>query len=92
MFDLLSSLFIILLSPLLIFFVNDFGKFLKNSLLVLLGRYTWLGYIPKSDLSALPPIRKGIFTLAEDYFGEINKELAAKLNFEYARDYKVALI
>jgi GT2 family glycosyltransferase len=90
MFDLLSSLFIILLSPLLIFFVNDFGKFLKNSLLVLLGRYTWLGYIPKSDLSALPPIRKGIFTLAEDYFGEINKELAAKLNFEYARDYKVA--
>jgi GT2 family glycosyltransferase len=91
LFDIVSSLLIILLSPFLIFFFKDYNKFLKNSMLILLGKYTWLAYVPGSDLSSLPPLRRGIFTVAEEYFGEINPELAAKLNFEYARDYKVSV-
>lgn len=91
LFDIISSLFIILLSPCLIFFIKDYGKFMKNSLLILLGKYTWLAYVPDSDLSGLPPLRKGIFTVAENFVGDIDADLAAKLNFEYARDYKVSV-
>ena len=68
-------------------------RFLKDALLVLLGRRTWVGYCNASDeVQKLPKIRRGVYSPAtpmEKIGTTINTELCNQLNLLYARDYTV---
>ena len=63
---------------------------IKNILLVLIARRTWVGYIHDEHFEPerLPHIRKSILNPLDAY-GEdhISEEIKQRLNFIYARDY-----
>lgn len=90
LFDVSASLVMIFLLPLAIFLVSSPLGFLRNVLMVLFARRTWIGYIHDEnfDIERLPHIRKGILN-SMDAFGEdhISEEIKQRLNFIYARDY-----
>ncbi len=91
LFDIISSVILILLSPLFFFFFRDYHLFLKNSFIVLSGKKTWIGYSRKSDLSMLPSLRDGVFDVNSLSGEEAGESFIEKLNFEYARDYRIAV-
>ncbi|MBO7084197.1 MAG: glycosyltransferase [Bacteroidales bacterium] len=68
-------------------------RFLKDAVLVLFGRRTWVGYCnADNEIQKLPKIRRGIFTPAtpiEKLGTESDAEFHNKLNLLYARDYTV---
>lgn len=91
--DVLSSLILLLLSPLLIWYYWPKPmRFIWNCLRVLSGNRTWIGYA-ESGISPgyhLPPLRKGILN------PDINPASAAyspetwlEINLHYAKDYRL---
>ena len=68
-------------------------RFLKDAVLVLLGRRTWVGYShADAEIQKLPKIRRGVYTPAtpmEKLGTEIDTEFSHQLNLLYARDYTV---
>ena len=67
-------------------------RFLKNAILVLLGRRTWVGYCITDDTQKLPSIRRGVYSPAIPLEKDgINNDTAFynQLNLLYARDYTV---
>ena len=65
-------------------------RFLKNAILVLFGRRTWVGYCSPADESQkLPKIRKGIYNPASYMEKDIDSDVLNQLNLLYARDYTV---
>ncbi|MBO4328175.1 MAG: glycosyltransferase [Bacteroidales bacterium] len=68
-------------------------RFLKDAVLVLLGRRTWVGYChADAEIQKLPKIRRGVYTPAtpmEKLGTEIDTEFSHQLNLLYARDYTV---
>ena len=67
-------------------------RFLKDALLVLLGRRTWVGYCSADEVQKLPRIRRGVYTPAtpiEKLGAETDTEFYNHLNLLYARDYTV---
>lgn len=90
LFDLLSSLALILTLPLTIwFFLNKAGKYLKNLFAVLLGLRSWVGYYPDSESAdqPLPKIKPGVLHPAPNL--KPGEEMKAELNLQYARNYRV---
>jgi len=88
LFDIISSLVILIFSPLLFFLFKTFRKTYSDSLKVLIGCKTWVSYNPSSDISSLPRLKSGVYHPQVDHIGS-DPELLGKLNFEYARDYKL---
>ena len=86
-FDLISSCFIIIGFPLLIFFKNYRRAFSKIHL-ILAGKITWIGYINSKKNVDLPKIKPAVFSLNHNQ-NEIGNEIANKLNIIYAKDYHV---
>ena len=68
-------------------------SFLRNAVLVLIGKKTWVGYCPlaKDDKLKLPAIKKGVFNPASNLDPKVleDAEFVSKLNLLYARDYTV---
>ena len=68
-------------------------RFLKDAVLVLIGRRTWVGYCNASDeVQKLPKIRRGVYSPATplEKLGTANDtEFYNQLNLLYARDYTV---
>lgn len=65
---------------------------LRNTLQVLLGRLSWVGYCRGTDNNhaKLPPVRKGVLCPVDVFEKEINEAaLLTRLNLLYARDYNV---
>ena len=90
LFDLTTSLIIILLTPFMIFFFRKYHKLAGSAFQVIFGKYTWISYCRKIDLTPLPSLKPGIFELCpKDSFPE-DKEIMEKMNLEYARDYKIS--
>lgn len=90
-FDLVAAVFILLLSPVLIGFTSQKANFIKNIFRVILGRKSWIGYIPNiDDESKLPKIKPGILHPG-DMFPELqlDKEKSVQLNRLYAKDYNL---
>ena len=91
--DVVLSGFSILFWLPLILVVKKPIQFLKNAILVLLGRRTWVGYCnADSEVQKLPKIRRGIYTPAtpiEKLGTETDAEFHNQLNLLYARDYTV---
>jgi len=81
----------LLASPLLIWFINNKGKYFSNLFMVLIGKKTLIGYYPEgSNNSTLPKIKPGI--LPTDYSsnrGQLSKAIMDRSNMLYAKDYAV---
>lgn len=91
-FDISCSAALLLFSPFLFPIQKKPGGFFKNTLLVLFGKLSWIGYSTKySQASQLPKIKRGVFIPASLSVTEITSEgMENKLNILYAKDYKVS--
>ncbi|MBW7867722.1 MAG: glycosyltransferase [Brumimicrobium sp.] len=93
--DIITSLLLLLISPIIIWFYANRIKFLRNCLNVLFGKKSWIGYfIEENTVSniGLPNIKSGILTPIDQDNNPLlikNMALNSKLNLIYARDYKV---
>jgi GT2 family glycosyltransferase len=87
--DVMLALIFILLSPLLIWWMEEKAGFIRNCFDVIRGKKSWVGYrevsVAQSDL---PKIKKGVLTPL-DRMGSLKspEETAKKLNVVYAREY-----
>jgi len=91
LFDVLASLTVFLSWPVALLFLPNKLGIIRNSILVLFGRQSWVGYIPQNASKAmrLPAIRKGIVSPADVFQQQItDPETIDRLNLLYARDYK----
>lgn len=89
LFDISFALFLLLTLPLQAILVRRPLGLLRNSLWVLIGRYSWVGYAAtdKEDVS-LPAIRKGILSPLDGLrIHEVDQPTRQRLNFFYAKDY-----
>jgi GT2 family glycosyltransferase len=92
--DLLLGLLFLSLSPLIIWFMKKPFGLLKNVVLVLIGKRTWVGYI--KDLNAdqnfhLPKIADSVLNPLDGLeAGEPDEDGLLRLNMLYAKDYRVA--
>ena len=77
-----------LASPVLLLLLRDTGRLLGQSLRVLAGDRTWLGYMdnPKQGLR-LPQLRPGVFDLSLLLNGEPRMRSTNRVNALYAKDY-----
>ncbi len=90
LFDLTSSILLILSSPIMVFLVERKAEFVKNCFKVLTGRYTFVGYTDtemKTDVR-LPKMKEGLISPSE-LLDSSNESLREKLNLLYARDYSM---
>jgi O-antigen biosynthesis protein len=92
--DLFSSLGLLLLSPLVLPLQRHPRRFLRNTLGVIAGTKSWVGYHtdnPKQGGHQLPAIKNGVFAPA-DAMGITpdNEQMKQGVNLLYARDYKIS--
>jgi GT2 family glycosyltransferase len=85
LFDVSSSILLLLGSPLLILFAKNRWRFFPNILYVLLGKNTWIGYATAKN--NLPTLKKGIFTNSSHFYTDA--DTAARLDYFYAKDYTI---
>jgi GT2 family glycosyltransferase len=90
MFDLLSSMFLILLFIFFVFFVKKQKNIFKSAWQVLLGRKTWVGYALPVE-AALPMLKPSVLTIANGLSLEASTdaELLQSLNLQYAKAYSI---
>lgn len=91
--DVLLCLFLLPLSPVLIFIVKDFGSFMANWAQVLIGTKTWIGYweISPDAIKGLPPLRGAVIHQAAGYSAsQISSADVRKLNYLYAKHYSIS--
>ncbi|MCG3166901.1 MAG: hypothetical protein POELPBGB_02684 [Bacteroidia bacterium] len=92
--DIVSSLLLILLFPILLFLVDKPFGMLRNSFLVLFGKLSWVGYyFPRKEdeqLWKLPKIKHGILNPLDALDGQlVDTSTIQKLNMLYAKDYRL---
>jgi hypothetical protein len=89
-FDILVSILLIPISPVLLIFVKKRFNYFSNIVKVLFGEKTWVGYAAADTNKVLPKIKMGVLTPL-DSLGKknINAVTAQKLNFLYAKDYSI---
>lgn len=90
--DIVASLSFLLISPVLVFLVENRSVFFSNIFRILIGCKSWVGYF-KHESNArfkLPSIKLGVLHPL-DIFKETPKdeETINNLNLIYARDYKI---
>ena len=92
-FDVLSAFVLLILFPLLMFFVQKPLQFFNNIFQVLLGQKSWVGYtktLTNEDLENLPKSKKGILSPLDLIPLKLYKDTnLLKINQLYAKDYKV---
>lgn len=90
--DIMVSILLIPLIPVCVFIFRKPAGFLKNLILVLFGRRSWVGYdkMILPETINLPDIRQGVLH-PTDVIREknLNDGTIERLNLLYARDYKV---
>ena len=89
LFDVCSSMALLLLSPLLVWFVPGKSDFYRNLFQVLSGRRSWVGYAPQpeSGSGTLPPLRDGVYHTVSAVRQLVTPEMAMRANSLYAKDY-----
>ena len=91
-FDIITSILILIFSPLILLFLKTSLKLINNSVNVLLGCKTWVGYDKKSDvkLDNLPKIKNGILTpLDLGSKKEHSDSFIYNSNMVYAKNYTI---
>ncbi len=91
-FDVFSSILLLILYPLLIFIIKKPYKGLINIVKVLIGLRTWIGFYPDKENHDLflPNIKKSIlypFPYVKNK--TISDKTISRLNLLYAKDYKI---
>ncbi len=90
LFDIVSSLVLLVSFPVLVFTVKNQGQAFLNILGVLSGRYSWVGFHPSPDQPRLPSIRPGILFPSDALGGaDIPQETKDNLNLMYVKNYSV---
>lgn len=90
LFDRSVALGCLVLFPVLILVAREKSAYLANTLRVLIGQESWVGYAGNGSFTEhLPPLRPGIFSTAT-VSGLVDAETLRHLNFLYARDYSVS--
>ncbi len=88
LFDIVISFFILLLSPILMFFQKKIGHFFANIFAVLFGRKSWVGYRSDVDVSRLPKLKPSVLSPLDAIKVKGNSKATVEhLNFLYAKDY-----
>ncbi|QIA08556.1 glycosyltransferase family 2 protein [Draconibacterium halophilum] len=89
--DLVTAFLILCLSPVLIWFITKKRNFIKNIFRVIIGKRSWIGYIPGVVAeSKLPSIKDGILNPGDRFPGmQFDKEKSVQLNRLYAKDYNL---
>lgn len=91
-FDIITSLLILICSPLLLLFLKIPIKLINNSVNVLLGFKTWVGYYRKGDVSKnnLPRIKEEILTPLDLVPNkESSDSFIYNSNMAYAKNYTI---
>ncbi len=95
LFDLVVSVLLLALTPLLFWFQKRKRRYLSDILSVLTGRRSWVGYsqqydtLPMQQMTApLPHLRKGIFRTT-DSLPPVRRPNGLLLDQQYAQDYHV---
>lgn len=87
-FDLVSSLVLLLISPVLIWVIPEKAGFFRNIFTVLFGRKSWVGYC-SGNQSHLPHIKQGILSPASLFSEAIHDKKRDELNILYAKNYRL---
>lgn len=85
--DVLVSLFLILLFWLFIWFQKNKLNFITNTLKVLFGLYSWVGY-GKGIRKDLPELRPSVLTPADILKGNLSEDRINKAFLNYSKDYQ----
>ena len=88
--DLAICLMFIPTLPLHLILVKDAWGFLKNLVLVMIHKKTWVGYHPQARHQKLPPLKKAVLNPG-DLFREKTLDAATlgNLNNLYAKEYRI---
>jgi len=92
LFDFIMSVCLLVVFPVLMFFIKNPHLFLRNIILVLFGIRSWVGYkiTSSSEIHNLPAIKRGVLFPVDAFKNKtISDEANHKLNLLYARDYRV---
>jgi GT2 family glycosyltransferase len=94
LFDVLSSFFLLFSFPLWFLFVKGHFNSVGNTLWVLLGFRTWVGYLSpdpeKAENADLPRLKKGILNPGSHYPPQsLTPERINEINIVYSKDYRV---
>jgi hypothetical protein len=90
--DVMISLILFIISPLLAFFIRHPSRMIKNLIFVLTGKYTLIGYHGKTDEESdnLPYLKKGILSPVDALKNKTHeKGIVEKVNLLYAKDYRI---
>lgn len=88
LFDLGVSLTILITTPVWFFIFKKTFSLLSNAISVLIGKKTWIGYIPIDyEVSGLPKIKNGVFPLKSKKKNEA--AIPSDVNLIYAKSYSV---
>lgn len=89
-FDISISIVLIILFPVMLFFVKKPFSMLVNCLLIFVGKRTWVGYSKLTEKSSLPKIKSGILNPIDNLnVKSINNDTSYKLNALYAKEYNI---
>ena len=89
--DFFTSMALLISTPIIIWIFTNRSRFLKNLVMVLAGRKTWVSYASfTNDQQTFPSLKPGVLTPIP--FGtdlKKNDETIRNINFYYARDYTI---
>ncbi len=86
--DLVVCLFLILSGPLWLLFSKSKGALLRNWWPVLIGRKTWVGYVPTVRTGGIPPLAPAVFhALSGNPQSRLTDAEKERLNFLYAKNW-----
>lgn len=91
MFDILSSVVLLMASPVLVFLVPKIQNFYKNLFFVLIGKFTWIGVSLDGHQNVQSStFIEGILTPSDGLKRkEISQVIKLRMNIMYAKDYRV---
>lgn len=87
-FDLLWSVALLVVSPLLLPFIRQRQAFFRNIFAVLAGTKSWVGY-SAANQAHLPLIRPGVVTPASLFPEDLPEKKKEELDWVYAKDYRL---
>jgi hypothetical protein len=91
LFDIIASLLLLVLFPVLIVVIKNRLKAITNIYKVLVGSKTWIGYYLQNEIKTdeLPRIKKGILSPVDGLEKKsVPEELKERLNYMYAKNYQ----
>lgn len=93
LFDILTSLLLLVTIALNVWFVKEKVSYFSNLFKVLLGRKTWIGYLPSDDIKEyqLPKLKPSVIFPSSTFYIKEKGLTGNRLNLLYAKDYTLEL-